>query len=74
MDIRIGIVNAPREVYLAMPDGTSIDDVKASIDAAVASNSMVWLTDKKDQQTGFPSDRIAYVQLGTEDENSIGFG
>ena len=36
MDIRIGILHSPREVVVELADGTSADDVKATIDAAVA--------------------------------------
>ena len=36
MEIRIGIVNAPREVVVEMADDASADDVKAAIEAGVA--------------------------------------
>lgn len=74
MEIRIGIVNAPREVTLEMGPDSSPDDVKASIEAGVAAGAMVWLTDKKGRQTGFPAAQIAYVEVGTADDHRIGFG
>ncbi len=74
MDIRIGIVNAPREVGIEMPEDSSVDDVKATIDAAVAAGGgLIWLTDKKGRQTGFPADKIAYVEIGSADDQRIGF-
>lgn len=74
MEIRIGITNAPREVAIEMADDTSIDDVKAAIEAGVASSSFVWLTDKKGRQSGFPGGSVAYVELGTAgDDSKIGF-
>jgi len=74
MDIRIGIVNAPREVGLELPEDSTIDDVKATIDAAVASGAgLVWITDRKGRQTGFPADKIAYVEIGNIDDQRIGF-
>jgi len=74
MDIRIGIVNAPREVTIEMSDDMSIDDVKALIDSAIAAGSgLVWLTDKKDRQSGFPADKIAYVEIGNSEDQRIGF-
>ena len=74
MEIRIGIVQAPREVMLDMPDDTSIDDVKAAINAGVAAGGLVWLTDKRGRETGFPADRVAFVELGLpSDEQQIGF-
>jgi hypothetical protein len=74
MDIRIGIVNAPREVGIEMPDDSSAADVKAMIDDAVAASAgLVWLTDKKGREIGFPADKVAYVEIGSSEDQRIGF-
>ena len=74
MEVRIGILNAPREITLDMADDTSADELKASVEAGVADSTMVWLTDRKGRQTGFPGAQIAYVEVGTAgDDNRIGF-
>lgn len=74
MEIRIGIVNAPREVAIELPEDATIDDVKATIDAGVTDSSgLVWLTDRKGKQSGFPADKIAYVEIGDSDDQRIGF-
>ncbi len=74
MEIRIGIVNAPREVVVDMADETSADDIKAAVEAGVAGSSLVWLTDRKGRQTCFPGDRVAYVEIGVGGEDQrIGF-
>ncbi len=74
MDIRIGIVNAPREVGIEMPDDSSPEDLKAMIDAAVSAGAgLVWLTDKKGREVGFPADKVAYVEIGSSDDQRIGF-
>ena len=74
MEVRIGILNAPREVTLDMDDDTSADEVKSSVEAGVAGATMVWLTDRKGRQTGFPGAQIAYVEIGAAgDDNRIGF-
>jgi len=74
MDIRIGIVQSPREVVVELGDDASADDVKATIDAAVAAgDGLVWLTDKKGNLSGFPADKIAYVEIGSADDQRIGF-
>ena len=74
MDIRIGILQSPREVVIELADGTSADDVKATIDAAVAAgDGLVWLTDKKGNQSGFPAAKLAYVEIGSADDQRIGF-
>lgn len=74
MDIRIGIVNAPREVGIEMSDDSSVDDIKAMIDAALAAGSgLVWLIDKKGRETGFSAEKIAYVEIGSAEDQRIGF-
>lgn len=74
MDIRIGIVNAPREVVLELPEDASLESVKATINAGVnAGAGLVWLTDRKGRQTGFPADKIAYIEIGRADDQRIGF-
>lgn len=76
MDIRIGIVNALSEVKLEMADDTVAEEIKASVESAMAAGGgLVWLTDKKGRQTGFPVDRLAYIELGiASDDQRIGFG
>ena len=74
MDIRIGIVNAPREVSLELADDATIADVKSTIEAAVSAGSgLVWLTDKKGREVGFPADKVAYIEIGSPEDQRIGF-
>lgn len=75
MDIRIGVTYTPKEIALELADGTSADKVKADVDAALSGDSTLWLTDKKGRQVGIPAEKIAYVEIGSEDSNRpIGFG
>ena len=74
MDIRIGIVNAPSEVAVELPDDSTAADVKALVEAAVSAGAgLVWLTDKKGREVGFPADKIAYVEIGAAEDQRIGF-
>ena len=74
MDIRIGIVNAPREVAIETDGDTSIDDIKKIVDTAVTAGAgLVWITDKKGRETGFPADKIAYIEIGSSEDQRIGF-
>lgn len=74
MEIRIGITNAPREVAIEVADDVSADEVKAAVEAGVAASTIVWLTDKKGRQTGFPGGSVAYVEIGAPGEDQkIGF-
>ena len=76
MEITIGVTYTPKEIKLELAEGAKADDVKASIDAATsAEDGMLWLEDKKGRQIGVPADKIAYVEIGSDDANRpIGFG
>jgi hypothetical protein len=74
MDVRIGVVYTPKELVLELAGGA--DDVRASIDAALTANQpLIWLTDSKGRRVGVPTDKIAYVEIGSDDSApKIGFG
>jgi hypothetical protein len=74
MDVRIGVVYTPKELVLEL-EGAA-DDVRASIDTALTSKQpLVWLTDSKGRRVGVPTDKIAYVEIGSDDTApKIGFG
>ena len=75
MDIRIGVTDTPREVTLTLDDDIARDEVKAAIDAALAGErSVLWLTDDKGLEVAVAATRLAYVELGPEGNNPIGFG
>lgn len=75
MDIRIGVTDTPREVQLKLDDDTDRAALKASIESALAGDSSVlWLTDDKGLEVAVSATRIAYVELGPEGNNPIGFG
>ncbi len=75
MEIRIGVTYTPKEIGLELADGASADSVKADVDSALSGGTTLWMTDKKGRQVGIPADKIAYVEIGSEDGNRpIGFG
>ena len=76
MEIRIGVTYTAKEISLELADGVDGAEVKASVDATMsATDSVLWLEDKKGRQVGIPADKIAYVEIGSEDSNRpIGFG
>ncbi|HWE57778.1 MAG TPA: DUF3107 domain-containing protein [Acidimicrobiales bacterium] len=76
MDVRIGVVQSPKELELELPDGTDAAEIAAQVEKAVGSESgVLWLTDRKGRRVGIPSARIAYVELGTASEDRrVGFG
>jgi hypothetical protein len=74
MDVRIGVVYTPKELLVELDGGA--DEVRAIIDAALAnSQPLVWLTDSKGRRVGVPTDKIAYVEIGSDDSaHKVGFG
>jgi hypothetical protein len=74
MDVKIGVVYTPKELLLELEGGA--DEVRAKIDAALANaEPLVWLTDSKGRRVGVPTDKIAYVEIGTDDSShKVGFG
>jgi hypothetical protein len=76
VDVRIGVVQSPKEIEVEMPEGTDADKITAQVEAAIGSESgILWLTDRRGRRVGIPSARIAYVELNaSSDERRVGFG
>ena len=76
MDVRIGVTHAPREINVEMDDGIDRQQLKADVAAALTDDDAVlWLTDKRGRDIGIPSSKVAYIEIGTADnDRKIGFG
>jgi Protein of unknown function (DUF3107) len=75
VEVRIGVTYTAKELLLEI-DGTP-DEVQSAIDAAFAGGtpSTLWLTDSKGRRVAVPTDKVAYVELTTEDAaRRVGFG
>ncbi|QNE34682.1 DUF3107 domain-containing protein [Leifsonia shinshuensis] len=72
MEIRIGIVNAPRE--LSFESAQSAEELTEQIQAGISSGTgILKLTDDKGRVYIVPTAGIAYVEVGTEESRRIGF-
>lgn len=72
MEIRIGIVNAPRE--LGFESAQSPDEIAEQVETAVNSGTGVLrITDDKGRIYVVPTAGIAYVEIGAEESRRIGF-
>ncbi|NEN06841.1 DUF3107 domain-containing protein [Diaminobutyricibacter tongyongensis] len=72
MDIRIGILNAPRE--LSFESSQTADEIAQQVSAALTSGTgFLRLTDDKGKVYLIPTAGIAYVEIGTEESRRIGF-
>jgi len=71
VEIKIGIQNAPRE--LAFETAQAADEVTALVSAALTDGSVLSLSDDKGRLIMVPGDRIAFVEIGTQEGRRIGF-
>lgn len=75
MEIRIGIVQSMKELDLELPETADRDEIMKAVEAAMAADAVLWLTDRKDRRVGVPASRIAYVEFATPASGRIvGFG
>ena len=75
MDVRIGVIQTPKEIEVELGDGASADGVAAQIEEALAGGGVLWLTDRRGRRVGVPAERVAYVELNTgSDDRRVGFG
>ena len=75
MDVRIGVTYSAREIDLELPDDADPDSVKSLVEKALSASEVLWLTDKRGRHVGVPSEKIAYVEIGSPDDSKrIGFG
>lgn len=74
MEVRIGVVHTPKELTLEL-DG-DVDEAFKAIDKAIkGGDSMVWLTDAKGRRVGVALDKLAYVEVDSEEGSKrVGFG
>lgn len=72
MDIRIGILNAPRE--LNFESSQSAEEVIGAVTQALESGgAFVQLLDEKGSVFVVPTANLAYVEVGTEESRRVGF-
>jgi len=75
VDVRIGVTYTAKEIDVEMASGVDVGQLKATIDRALTGDDKVlWLTDEHGRQVAVPTEKIAYVEIGSPDgERRIGF-
>ncbi len=72
MDIRIGIINSPREI--SFESAQTAAEVEAIVSAALEGGStVVKLTDSKGKVFLVPSASFGYIEIGSETGRRVGF-
>jgi hypothetical protein len=76
VDVRIGIIQTPKELDVELAEGTDREAVLADVERALSEpDGILWLTDKRGRRVAVPSARIAYVEVGAAvDDRRVGFG
>lgn len=75
VDVRIGLTQSPKELEIQLEDGADPAALRKQVDAALGEGATLWLTDRKGRQVGVPAAKLAYVEIGSpQDERRIGFG
>jgi hypothetical protein len=75
VDVRIGLTQTPKELEVQLDEGTDPAEVRAQVEAALGDSSTLWFTDRRGRQIGVPSEKLAYVEIGSpNEERRIGFG
>ena len=76
MDVRIGVTYTTKELDLDMADDVDQGELQADVETALSGEGgVLWLTDKRGRRIGVPVDKVAYVEIGSPDEDRrIGFG
>jgi hypothetical protein len=72
VDIRIGILNSPREINFETTQSAA--DVEKIVAAALDSGAKyIRLTDDKDKVYIIPTEAFGYIEVGSEVSRRVGF-
>jgi Protein of unknown function (DUF3107) len=76
VDVRIGIVQSPRELEVELADNIDPEAVVNDIEAALGgTDGVLWLTDRKGRRVAVPVAKVAYVEVGAPTtDRRVGFG
>jgi hypothetical protein len=75
VDVRIGLIQNGKEIELQLDDDADTATLREQVDAALKDGTTLWLTDRKGRQVGVSAEKLAYVEIGSpDDERRIGFG
>lgn len=71
MNVRIGVAESSKVVEVEVED---LDSFKKDVESAVSGGSIAWFTDTKGREVGIPAQKIAFVEVETENgSRSVGF-
>ena len=71
MEVKIGVVNASRELTIDTPLEAS--DVEEHVRSALSSGGVLSLADAKGRRVVVPVEKLAYVEITTSTVGQVGF-
>jgi hypothetical protein len=75
VEVRIGIVQTPKELEVDLGEGTDRDTVLKEIEASLERGGVLWLTDRRGRRIAIPTAQVAYIEVGApSNERRVGFG
>ncbi|HEX9968673.1 MAG TPA: DUF3107 domain-containing protein [Acidimicrobiales bacterium] len=76
MEVRIGVTHTPKEIEVELADDTDLASLASEIEGVLAADDKVlWLTDRRGRRVGVPAGKVAYVEIGSpNDDRRVGFG
>jgi Protein of unknown function (DUF3107) len=75
VDVRIGIVQTPKELEVELSEDADREKLLQDIEAALAGDAVLWLTDRRGRRVGVPVAKVAYVEVGAPaPDRRVGFG
>ncbi len=76
MDVRIGIIQSPRELEVELGEDADRQQVISDIEKALAGDEgVLWLTDRRGRRVAVPVSKVAFVEVGAPSgERRVGFG
>lgn len=64
-----------KEIEIELADDAATEQVISSLETAIGTDTVLWLTDRKGRRVGIPAARVAYVEIGAPaSERRVGFG
>jgi hypothetical protein len=76
VDVRIGIVQSPKELEVELGEDVDRDAIIADIEASLGKEvGVLLLTDRKGRRVVIPVAKVSYVEVGAPThERRVGFG
>lgn len=75
MDVRIGLIQTAKDLEVHLSDDSDQAAVREQVESALRDGGTLWLTDRKGRQVAIAVEKVAYVEIGTsDDDRRIGFG